>query len=168
MTISRLAALRLAGAASLGLAAAVALGACTTADATPTAEPTPSVAAAPTPRPSPTASPSPTPAPTPRYTNEPDPDLAALIPTEAAGVTVVVAPFDEFALTPGDVAVAFGEIGNRFSSLVLAYIEQPRTSSRTSPPPVATSESLDSTPSPGSRQPSPATRSGPVRRTMPP
>jgi hypothetical protein len=127
MTISRLAVLRLAGAASLGLAAAVALGACTTADATPTVEPTPSVAATSTPQPSPTASPSPTPAPTPRYTNEPDPELAALIPTEAAGVTIVVAPFDEFALTPGDVAVAFGEIGNRFSALVLAFVEQPRT-----------------------------------------
>jgi hypothetical protein len=40
---------------------------------------------------------------------------------------VIVAPFDEFALTPGDVAVAFGEIGNRFSSLVLAYVEEPRS-----------------------------------------
>ena len=127
MTISRLAPLRLAGAASLGLAAAVALGACTIADATPTAEPTPSASAAATPQPSPTPSPSPTPDPTPRFTNEPDPELAALIPTEAAGVTIIVAPFDEFALTPGDVAVAFGEIGNRFSSLALAYVEQPRT-----------------------------------------
>ena len=127
MTISRLAALRLAGAASLGLAAAVALGACGTTDASLTAEPTPSVAPIPTPEPTPTASPSPTPAPTPRYTNEPDPELASLIPTEAAGVTVVVAPFDEFALTPGDVGAAFGEIGNRFASLVVAYIEEPRT-----------------------------------------
>lgn len=127
MTISRLAALRLAGAASLGLAAAVALGACTTADATPTAEPTPSVAASPTPETTPSASPSPTPDPTPRYTNEPDAALASLIPTEAAGATVVVAPFDEFGLTPGDIAVAFGEIGNRFASLALAYVGQPRT-----------------------------------------
>jgi hypothetical protein len=143
MTISRLAALRLAGAASLGLAAAVALGACTIADATPTVEPTPSVAATPTPRPSPTATPSPTPAPTPRYTNEPDPELAALIPTQAAGATVVVAPFDEFALTPGDIAVAFGEIGNRFASLVLAYVEQPRTTlyaMRVDGPEVATAD----------------------------
>jgi len=127
MTISRLAALRLAGAASLGLAAAVALGACTTTDASPTVEPTPSVATTATPEPSPSTSPSPTPAPTPRFTNEPDPELAALIPTEAAGATIVVAPFDEFALTPGDVAVAFGEIGSRFGSLALAYVEQPRT-----------------------------------------
>ena len=126
MTISRLALLRLAGAASLGLAAAVALAACS-ADTLPTVEPTPSLAVTATPVPTPTASPSPTPAPTPRYTNEPDADLAALIPREAAGATIIVAPFDEFALTPGDIAVAFGEIGNRFASLVLAYVEEPRT-----------------------------------------
>jgi hypothetical protein len=125
MTISRLASLRLAGAASLGLAAAVALGACSS-DPSPTAEPTPSLAATATPVPTPTASPSPTPAPSPRYTNEPDADLAALIPREAAGATLIVAPFDEFALTPGDIAIAFGEIGDRFASLVLAYVEEPR------------------------------------------
>jgi hypothetical protein len=128
MTISRLASLRLAGAASLGLAAAVALGACSF-DTSPTVESTPSLAATATPVPTPTTapSPSPTPAPTPRYTNEPDADLAALIPREAAGATIIVAPFDEFALTPGDIAVAFGDIGDRFASLVLAYVEQPRT-----------------------------------------
>jgi hypothetical protein len=127
MTTSRLASLRPAGAASLALAAAVAVAGCSTGDTTPA--PTPSLTAEPTaslaPVPTPTASP--TPAPTPRFTNEPDPRLAELIPTEAAGAVVIVAPFDEFALTPGDVAVAFGEIGNRFSSLVLAYVEEPRT-----------------------------------------
>ena len=127
MTISRLAALRLARAGSLGLAAAVALGACTAADPTPTAEPTSTVPASPTAEPTPTATPSPSPEPTPRYTNEPDPELAALIPAQAAGAAVVTAPFDEFGLTPGDLAVAFGEVGNRFASLVLAYVEQPRT-----------------------------------------
>lgn len=127
MTISRLASLRLAGAASLALATAVALAACSTFDTTPTAEPNPSLPATATPVPSPSATPSPTPAPTPRYTNEPDAGLAALIPRAAAGVTIVVAPFDEFALTPGDIAVAFGDIGDRFASLVLAYVEQPRT-----------------------------------------
>jgi hypothetical protein len=126
MTISRLAALRLAGAASLGLAAAVALGACTSADTSPTVEPTPSVAASATPEPTPAASPSPTAAPTPRFTNEPDPELAALIPTEAGGATVIVAPFDEFALTPGDIGMAYGEIGGRFVSLALAYVSEPR------------------------------------------
>ena len=127
MTTSRLATLRPAGAAGLALAAAVTLAACSTADATPV--PTLSAdGSSPTPvlTPAPTPTPSPTPAPTPRFTNEPDPDLAALIPAEAAGATVIVAPFDEFALTPGDVAVAFGEIGDRFASLVLAYVEQPR------------------------------------------
>lgn len=51
-----------------------------------------------------------------------------MIPTEAGGVRIVVAPFGEFGLTPGDVAIAFGEIGDRFSSLALAYVEAPRTS----------------------------------------
>lgn len=127
MTTSRLRLLRPAGAAGMVLAAATSIAACSSVDATP--PPTPAAtSAAPTPTltPAPTPTPSPTPAPTPRYTNEPDPDLAALIPTQAAGATVVVAPFDEFALTPGDVAIAFGDIGNRFASLALAYVEQPR------------------------------------------
>jgi hypothetical protein len=42
-------------------------------------------------------------------------------------VDVVVAPFDEFALTPGDIGLAYGEIGDRFESLALAYVPQPRT-----------------------------------------
>ena len=75
----------------------------------------------------PTVEPTPTPAPTPRFTNEPDAELAGLIPTEANGIPVVVAPFDEFALTPGDIGRAYGEIGDRFASLALAYVEQPRT-----------------------------------------
>jgi hypothetical protein len=124
MTTSRLASLRPAGAAGVALVAVVTLSACSTPQATP--EPTVSAPATPTETPAPTLSPSPTPEPTPRFTNEADPDLAALIPTRAAGAVVVIAPFDEFALTPGDVAVAFGDIGNRFSSLVLAYVEQPR------------------------------------------
>jgi hypothetical protein len=84
----------------------------------------PTAAAAQTPVPLPT--PTPTPQPTPRFTNEPDDELAALIPDTVAGVPVVVAPFDEFALTPGDIGLAYGEIGARFESLVLAYVEQPR------------------------------------------
>ena len=128
MTISRLAPLRLAGPAGLALAAVMALAACSTPATSETPEPlpsshpaTPSLTVAPTP------SPTPTPAPTPRFTNEPDDDLAALIPAEAAGVDVVVAPFDEFALTPGDIGLAYGEIGDRFVSLALAYVAQPRT-----------------------------------------
>ncbi len=129
MTTSRLASPRLAGAASLALAAAVALASCANADTPATPTPLPSSAAASAAEsPAPTPSPTPTPAPTPRFTNEPDEELAALIPTQAAGVSVIVAPFDEFGLTPGDVGAAYGEIGDRFASLVLAYVEQPRTS----------------------------------------
>ena len=130
MTITRLASLRPAGAASLALAAALTLAACATDDPTPSATPSPSASSAP-PSPSvdptPEPTPTPTPAPTPRFTNEPDDELAGLIPTEANGLPVIVAPFDEFALTPGDVGVAYGEIGDRFASLALAYVEQPRT-----------------------------------------
>jgi hypothetical protein len=106
----------------------VAIAACGTSTSSPTPEPTavePSEAATPTPPVTPV--PTPTHAPTPRYTNEPDPELVALIPTEAAGVPVVIPDTEEFALTPGDVAVAYGEIGARFASLVVAYVEQPRT-----------------------------------------
>jgi len=127
MTTSRLASLRPAGAASLALAAMTVLAACSTSDPSPTQQTTP-VADAPTDSSTPAATPepTPTPAPTPRFTNEPDDELAGLIPTEANGVPVVVAPFDEFALTPGDIGAAYGEIGDRFVSLALAYIEQPR------------------------------------------
>jgi hypothetical protein len=108
--------------------AALAMTACGTSTPSPTPSaasvvPSPSVSVAPIPSPSPT----PSPAPTPRFTNEPDPDLAALIPATVNGVPVVVAPFDEFALTPGDVGIAYGELGVRFASLALAYVERPRT-----------------------------------------
>ena len=129
MTTARLVSPRPARAARTGLALLVTavVAGCGTSDP-PTASPTPSTAPTPTNTPAPTPSASPTPEPTPRYTNEPDRELAALIPISAAGATITVAPFDEFALTPGDVAVAFGEIGNRFESLVLAYSQEPRTS----------------------------------------
>jgi hypothetical protein len=126
MTTSRLCLLRPGPTAGLALAAVMAISACSTAETTPQPTPPASVPETPALTPAPTPTPSPTPAPTPRYTNEPDRELAALIPTRAAGATVVVAPFDEFALTPGDVAVAYGELGNRFSSLVLAYVVEPR------------------------------------------
>jgi hypothetical protein len=128
MTIPRLASPRPAFTNVLLLAILVALAACGTSDPTTSADPTPAApSGAATPTPVVTAVPTPSPEPTPRFTNEPDPELAALIPTEAAGVPVIVAPFDEFALTPGDVATAFGEIGLRFASLAVAYVEQPRT-----------------------------------------
>ena len=114
-------------AAALGIA--LALTACGTFEvpATPTplaASATPSA----TPTPAPTPQPTPSPSPTPRFTNEADPELAALIPEEVTGIPVVVAPFDDFALTPGDVGTAYGDLGNRFASLALAYIERPRLS----------------------------------------
>ncbi len=74
----------------------------------------------PTPRPTPTAEP------TPRFTNTPDPQLAALFPATVAGAPLVVAPIEDFALTPGDVGLAYGEIGVRFTALAIAYVEQPR------------------------------------------
>lgn len=135
MTSSRLALLCLALAAgrrravSLAfVAAALGMTACdlSTTSPTPAASsvpPSPSSSATP----NPTLSPTPSPAPTPRFTNEPDPDLAALIPAAVNGVPVVVAPFEEFALTPGDIAIAYGELGTRFASLALAYVERPRT-----------------------------------------
>ncbi len=143
MTSSRLASLRLRGAVASLLATAL-VSACSTAETIPPASATQlpataSISASPQPTPSPT----PTPAPTPRFTNEPDAALAALIPTEVAGLPVVVAPFDEFALTPGDIGLAYGDLGNRFASLALAYIEQPRLTlyaMRVNGDPVATDE----------------------------
>ncbi|MDQ3690808.1 MAG: hypothetical protein M3406_12405, partial [Chloroflexota bacterium] len=55
-----------------------------------------------------------------------DDELARLIPEAVGDVAVVVAPFDEFALTPGDIGAAYGDIGDRFASLAVAYVEQPR------------------------------------------
>lgn len=127
MTTPRLAPPRPAPAAGLALVIALVTGACSSAE-TPSEAPPPSAAPTTLATSVPTPTPSPTPEPTPRFTNEPDDDLAALIPTEARGVTITVAPFDEFALTPGDVAIAYGEIGDRFRSLVLAYAVEPRTS----------------------------------------
>ncbi|HUF05915.1 MAG TPA: hypothetical protein VMP86_00850, partial [Candidatus Binatia bacterium] len=146
MTISRLAPLRLVGAASLALAVLGAIAACASAPTVETPAPAASSAAptsneTPSPTPSPTAKP--TPVPTPRFTNDPDDELAGLIPATAAGVAVTVAPFDEFALMPGDVGGAYDEIGDRFASLVLAYVTQPRASlsaMRGEGEPVATEE----------------------------
>jgi hypothetical protein len=130
MTTARLASLRpRAGGATVMLVLAVAaLGACSTVDApSPTvASPTAGQSTAPTASPFPTPSPTPTPPPTPRYTNEADAELMALVPTSAAGVTIVVPSVDEFGLTPGDVGSAYGEIGDRFSALAIGYVEQPR------------------------------------------
>ncbi len=129
MTTLRLASLRPAASGILALAVSMTAAACGTSTTSPTPQPTaaaPSEAATPTPEVTPV--PTPSPEPTPRYTNEPDAELTGLIPTEVNGVPVVVPDTEEFALTPGDVGVAYGDIGDRFSSLVVAYVEQPRTS----------------------------------------
>jgi hypothetical protein len=144
MTTTRLASLRPGGAASLLLAAALTLAACSTIE--DSATPMPTVAAAsPTPSPTmaPTPEPTPTPAPTPRFTNEPDAGLIELLPETVNGAPLVVVPLGEFALTPGDFGTAYGEIGDRFASLALAYIEQPRLSlyaARVDGNPVSTEE----------------------------
>jgi hypothetical protein len=76
-----------------------------------------------------TVSPSPTPAaPTPRFTNPADPALAALIPTVLLGHPVTIPTVKEFGLTPGDIGLVYGEIGDRFATLQVAFIEQPRLS----------------------------------------
>jgi hypothetical protein len=129
MTPFRLLTLRRIGAAGALIAAALAATACGGPDTSSTPEPTPaspspSVSATPAPTPEPT----PTPAPTPRFTNEADPELTGLLPEAVGDVPLEIVPLDEFALTPGDVGTAYGEIGDRFASLALAYVEQPRLS----------------------------------------
>jgi hypothetical protein len=122
---------------------ALALAACPAAQPTVTPSPTPTGSPSPSPTLAPTPTPTATPAPTPRFTNEPDEELAGLIPVTAAGATVVVAPFDQFGLTPGDVGTAYGAIGDRFASLAIAYVEQPRATlyaMRVDGDPVATAD----------------------------
>ncbi len=78
--------------------------------------------------PSASASPPPTPQPTPTYTNPEDPELAGLIPTRLRGVDVEVPPTSEFAMTPGDFASAYGDLGLRFKALQVAFAIDPRLS----------------------------------------
>ena len=70
----------------------------------------------------------PTPLPTPTYTNPEDAELAGLIPTRIRGVTVHVPPTSDFAMTPGDFAEAYGELGLRFKALQVAFATEPRLS----------------------------------------
>jgi hypothetical protein len=134
---------RIVGAATLAVALAMSACSATQPPASPMPSPIPAESPSRTPRPTPTPSPSPTPAPTPRFTNAPDPELAGLIPATIAGATLVVPPIEDYALTPGDVGLAYGEIGDRFRSLVLAYASQPRLTlyaMRVSGEPVATAD----------------------------
>jgi hypothetical protein len=120
------------------LLAAVGLAACGTNPSPPAssslvASPSASVAS-----PSaPASEPPPTPQPTPTYTNPPDPELAGLIPTSMRGLTVNVPPNREFAMTPGDFASAYGELGLQFRALQVAFVTDPRLSlyaARVEPP----------------------------------
>jgi hypothetical protein len=78
------------------------------------------------------ASPSPTgpatPQPTPRYTNPPDAGLARIIPGRVAGIRVNVPVHSQFAYTPGDMVPAYGDLALRFTSLQVAWIDDPRLS----------------------------------------
>jgi len=106
--------------------------------------PSPTPSPSPSSRPTPTPSPSPTPQPTPRFTNEPDPSLAALIPDQAGAWVVVQPPIADYAITPGDIGqAAYGELGARFQTLVIAFVREPRLSLyavRLDPPAVTTPE----------------------------
>ena len=121
----------------VALSALLLVGGCSTASPTPTPEPTPVPTAVPTP------TPEPTPVPTPIFSNVPDPELVALIPTTVAGHAVQIPAITEFGITPGDIGEVYGEIGTRFRSLQLAYISRPRLSlyaMRMNPPTVRTAD----------------------------
>lgn len=67
--------------------------------------------------------------PTPRFSNEEDPDLSALIPGQVNGLPVTQPPLNEYAITPGDIGqAAYGELGARFQTLVIAFVRSPRLS----------------------------------------
>lgn len=90
--------------------------------------PMPSPSASTSASPSPSQSPTPTPLPTQLFSNTPDPELVALIPTVVAGQTVVIPVITDFGLTPGDIGEAYGELGLRFKALQLAFVKRPRLS----------------------------------------
>lgn len=81
--------------------------------------------------------------PTPYFTNAPDPELAALIPTEVGGRAVTIPAVTDFSVTPGDIGEVYGPIGLRFRSLQLAFVSRPRLSLyaiRMQPPLVTTAD----------------------------
>jgi hypothetical protein len=123
------------------LLAVIVLSACSSS----TPSPSPSVSPAPSQTAVPTATPEPTPLATPIFSNLPDPELTALVPTEVAGKAVQIPPLTEFSITPGDIGQAYGEIGARFRSLQLAYISRPRLSlfAMRMNPPFATTADLE-------------------------
>lgn len=129
MTPTRSATLRRTAAWGITVTLSVGLAACSTPEtpATP-AQTTAQPSATPEATPLPTPPPTPTPQPTPRFTNPPDDELSGILPERVNGVPLVAPPRGEYALTPGDFGTAYGEIGTRFASLVIAYVEEPRLS----------------------------------------
>jgi hypothetical protein len=118
------------------LASAFVWSACST-------QPAPSALPSASPSAAPTATPPPTPVPTLYFTNAPDPELVALIPTEVAGQAVTIPAITDFSVTPGDIGEVYGPIGLRFRSLQLAFVSQPRLSLyaiRMQPPFVTTAD----------------------------
>ncbi len=105
------------------------MSACSTAEPGP-ASPTPPPTHAGTSSPAtiPSTPPTATPEPTPRFTNQPDPQLEALIPATLVGARVEKPGPSEFGMTPGDFGINFGELGLRFETLVVAFVEKPRLS----------------------------------------
>ena len=105
------------------------MSACSTAEPSP-ASPTPLATHVGTSSPATIAGtpPTATPEPTPRFTNQPDPQLEALIPATLVGARVDKPGPSEFGMTPGDFGINFGELGLRFESLVVAFVEKPRLS----------------------------------------
>jgi hypothetical protein len=122
------------------LAVLTLLAACSSAQPSPsTPAPSPSGSAVSVPTPIPTA----TPLPTPRFTNPPDAELSALIPSRLRGTTVAKPAPSAYGLTPGDFGSVFGDLGLRFQSLVVAFVEKPRLSlyaARVAAPLVATAD----------------------------
>ncbi|RPH37066.1 MAG: hypothetical protein EHM90_00390 [Chloroflexi bacterium] len=104
----------------LALLLVAVVAACT---GSPSPTPSPDVSARPTP------TPSPTPLPTPRFSNEADPSLSELIPDQVNGLEVIKPALTEYAITPGDIGLAaYGELGARFHTLVIAFVRDPRLS----------------------------------------
>lgn len=135
--------------ASLGVVLLAALAACGNQPGSPspvasgTGATSPSAGASQPESAPPTASPSPTPQPTPQFTNPADDELAELIPERIGGSRVFVPPVEEFAITPGDIAEVYGDIGLRFTALQVAFVQEPRLSlyaMRVADPEVTTAE----------------------------
>ena len=114
-------------ACAVAVVAVIVTGCGTTGSPTPRSSTLPSGSGASSATPAATPSPSPTPQPTPYFTNPPDAELSALIPTELLGMKVTVPAPDQFAYTPGDIGEVYGDIGLRFRALQVAFVPRPHS-----------------------------------------